>query len=229
MILIAVADDHPIFRKGLVDVVAGFEGIAVNIEAANGKELIHKLLHVETKPDICILDINMPEMNGYETAAAIRQQYPKIGILALSMYDTEFNIIKMLRNGANGYILKDDDPEKLKQAINSIYTTGFFLSNLVTGRMLTMLNDLREPYPLDLSENEHLFLKLCCTELTYKEIAEKMNLSPRTIDGYRETLFQKLQVTTRTGLVVFAIKAGLGAEKSGQQTSFVKNKVALKP
>lgn len=209
MIKVALADDHTILRKGVAEILSGFDGIEVAMQAANGKELIAKLESATEVPDVCIIDINMPEMNGYDTAAAIKKSWPKIKILALSMYDTELNIIKMLRNGANGYVLKDNDPEDLKVAIKEVHKNGFYHSELVTGRMLHLLHDTDSKVALDLNERELNFLKLCCTELTYKEIADQMFLSPRTIDGYREALFEKLQTTSRTGLVMYAIKAGL--------------------
>ncbi len=209
MIKIALADDHAILRKGVAEILARFEGFEVVLEAGNGKELLAKMEAAATLPDICIIDINMPEMNGYETTAAIKKAWPNVKVLALSMYDTELNIIKMLRNGANGYILKDNDPEDLRIAINEVHKNGFYHTELVTGRMLHLLHDAGSKVALDLPERELNFLKYCCTELTYKEIAEKMFLSPRTIDGYREALFEKLQTTSRTGLVMYAIKAGL--------------------
>ena len=209
MIKIALADDHAILRKGVAELLSGFEDMEVVAEAANGRELLARLEQAKELPDVCIVDINMPEMNGYETAAAIRKNWPGIKILALSMYDTELNIIKMLRSGANGYILKDNDPEDLRIAITQVYKNGFYHSELVTGRMLHLLHDPEKKAVLDLSERELNFLKLCCTELTYKEIADQMFLSPRTIDGYREALFDKLKITSRTGLVIYAIKAGM--------------------
>lgn len=125
------------------------------------------------------------------------------------MYDTELNVIKMLRNGANGYVLKDSDPEELRNAINAVNKDGFYHSDIVTGRMLHILHDPDGRINLELNEREMLFLKYCSTELTYKEIADEMCLSPRTIDGYREALFKKLNITTRTGLAMYSIKAGL--------------------
>lgn len=209
IIKVALADDHTMLRKGVAEILSGFDGIEVCMQAANGKELLARLEAATELPHVCILDINMPEMNGYETAAAIKQRWPKIKILALSMYDTELNIIKMLRNGANGYVLKDNDPEDLKVAIKEVHKHGFYHSELVTGRMLHLLHDPASKAALDLNDREITFLKYCCTELTYKEVAEKMFLSPRTIDGYREALFAKLQTTSRTGLAIYAIKAGL--------------------
>ncbi len=212
MIKIAIADDHTILRKGVVEILSKFDDFSVIMEANNGKELIAKL-KVGTLPDVCIVDINMPEMNGYDTASEIRKNWPDIKIFALSMYDTELNIIKMLRNGANGYVLKDSDPEDLKVAINKVVKDGFYHSDLVTGRMLSILHDPNGKMNIEMNDRELTFLGLCCTELTYKEIADQMFLSPRTIDGYRESLFKKLNITTRTGLAMYAIKAGVVSVK----------------
>jgi two-component system, NarL family, invasion response regulator UvrY len=209
MIHIALADDHAMLRKGVAGVLSQFENMKVVLEASNGKELLDKIQLAATKPDICILDINMPVLNGYDTAAELRKRWPEIKILALSMYDTELNVIKMLRNGANGYVLKDSDPEELRNAINAVNKDGFYHSDIVTGRMLHILHDPDGRINLELNEREMLFLKYCSTELTYKEIADEMCLSPRTIDGYREALFKKLNITTRTGLAMYSIKAGL--------------------
>lgn len=209
MIHIALADDHAMLRKGVAEMLSKFDNMKVVAEAGNGKELLAQLERIDPIPDVCIIDINMPEMNGYDTASAIKRNYPKMRILALSMYDTELNIIKMLRNGANGYLLKDADPEELRHAINAVYTNGFYYSDIVTGRMLNILHDPDGKTNVDLNAKELQFLKYCSTELTYKEIADEMNLSARTIDGYRETLFRKLNITTRTGLAMYAIKAGL--------------------
>ncbi|GAA4460540.1 response regulator transcription factor [Nemorincola caseinilytica] len=209
MIHIALADDHALIRKGVAEMLSKFSDIKVILEAGTGKELIAKMSNADPMPEVCIVDINMPEMNGYETATELKKRWPKVGILALSMYDTELNIIKMLRSGAHGYLLKDADPEELLQAIVSIHKHGFYYSDIVTGRMLNILHDPDGKTNVDLTDKELQLLKYCCTELTYKEIANEMNLSARTIDGYRETLFRKLNITTRTGLAMYAIKAGM--------------------
>jgi DNA-binding NarL/FixJ family response regulator len=211
MIKIALADDHAILRRGVAELISKFDNMSVIMEAGNGKELIAQMNEAPLKkmPDLCVLDINMPEMNGYETASIIHKNWPRIKILALSMYDTEMNIIKMLRNGAHGYVLKDAEPEELKKAINEIYTNGFYHSELLTERVLRLLHPYNSKPNELLTDNETTFLTLCCSEMTYKEIAERMSLSPRTIDGYRENLFLKLDITTRTGLVMYAIRAGL--------------------
>lgn len=209
MIKIALADDHAILRKGVAEILSKFENMSVIIEAGHGVELLSKMEAAPELPDVCILDINMPEMNGYDTAIEIKKRWPAIRMLALSMYDTELNVIKMLRNGANGYVLKDSDPEELRFAISEVHRHGFYHSELVTGRMLHILHDSENRMNAEMNDREKQFLEYCCTEFTYKEIADKMFLSPRTIDGYREALFKKLNVTTRTGLAVYAIKAGI--------------------
>ena len=207
-ILIALADDHAIVRKGLAELIDSMDDLQIVLDADNGRELMEKLKTANPLPHVCILDINMPEMNGYETAEAIRSQYEDMNILALSMYDNEFNIIKMLRAGAQGYLLKNVQPSELHRAIVDICEHGFYHSELVTGRMLRMLHD-RKVGRNELNENEEQFLSLCCSELTYKEIADKMHKSPRTIDGYREDLFAKMGINSRTGLVLYALKTGI--------------------
>ena len=162
------------------------------------------------EPNIVLLDINMPVMDGYATAAWIKTNYPEIKVLALSMYDDEEAIIKMLKNGARGYILKDSHPSELKAAIESLASKGFYYSEMVTGRLMRTIMDENGKAGEDgLSERESEFLKLAATEMTYKEIAEQMHLSPRTIDGYRDALFEKLSIKSRVGLVLYAIKNGI--------------------
>ncbi|HTN46237.1 MAG TPA: response regulator transcription factor [Flavipsychrobacter sp.] len=203
-IKIALADDHAMLRKSLKVVIDSMPEFEVVADEDNGQLLLEKLASTRELPDICIVDINMPRMNGYETTAALKKKFPDLKVLALSMYDNEQSIIRMLRAGASGYLLKDSEPEELKRALIEIFDHDFYQSDIVRGQMLRSIN--REK---DLSENELQFLKLCCTELTYKEIAEKMFKSPRTIDGYRDQLFVKLGATTRSGLVMYAIKTGL--------------------
>lgn len=209
MINIAIADDHTMFRRGVAEILSKFGDITVIIEASNGRDLITKIENGSTKPDICIVDVSMPEMNGYAATAEIRNRWPEIKILALSMLDSDLNIIQMLRNGAVGYVLKGSSPEELHTAILEVNKNGFYHSEIVTGRMLHKLHDRDDKLSMELNDRELQFLSLCCSELTYKEIAERMFLSVRTVDGYREALFKKLNVTTRTGLAIYSIKAGL--------------------
>jgi DNA-binding NarL/FixJ family response regulator len=156
----------------------------------------------------------MPEMDGYATTQWLKEHHPLVSVLALSMYDNEAAIIKMFRAGAKGYILKDSEPNELKAALDSIHSKGFYYSELVTGRLIHSINKMDDEKVStksngNLNERELEFLKLACTEMTYKEIADKMFLSPRTIDGYRDALFEKLQIKTRVGLVIYAIKNGV--------------------
>ena len=154
-------------------------------------------------------------MDGYDTTLWLKRNYPEIKVLALLMYDDEAAIIRMLKNGAKGYILKDSEPADLKMAIQCIMDRGFYHSELVSAKLIHTLNNFDAVGPesmsgfLNLTQRELDFLKFAATELTYKEIAEKMSLSPRTIDGYRDDLFQKLEVRSRVGLVLFAIKHGM--------------------
>ena len=206
---IALVDDHVILRNGLAAIVSKL-GYTVLFECSNGHQLINKL-DKNNQPDLILMDINMPEMDGYQTTLWLKNNYPLIRVLALSMYDDEKAIIRMIRNGARGYILKETDMQELKTAIDSVLTKGFHYSDLVTGRLIhSIANEDETDAPLlDLNEKEIEFLKLACSEMTYKEIALEMHLSPRTIDGYRDNLFEKLNIKSRVGLVMFAIKNGI--------------------
>jgi len=209
---IALADDHVLLRKGLADLVSK-QGYNVLFQADNGEEFLEKL-KTNSDPDIVLLDINMPKKDGYDTALWLKRNKPNIKVLALSMYDDENAIIRMLKNGARGYILKDAEPADLKAAIESVLNKGFHYSEMVTGKLIHTIHSMDEKdsdikNTLGLNEKEIKFLKLTATELTYKEIAEQMHLSPRTIDGYRDDLFEKLNIKSRVGLVLFAIKNGI--------------------
>ncbi|MES2479090.1 MAG: response regulator transcription factor [Bacteroidota bacterium] len=209
-IKLALADDHTLFRKGIEELIGDFENMEVLFSVCNGKELLNKLSSSASLPDVCLLDINMPELNGFETAKQIKEIWPGIHILAVSVYDSEFNIIGMLRAGAGGYILKDAQPDILRKAIEVLYSKGFYHSELVTGKVMRqIISKPKEVTPSELTQNEIQFLKLSCSEMTYKEIADKMGISHRTIDGYRDHLFQKLNIKSRTGLVMYALKTGI--------------------
>lgn len=205
-IKVALADDHTMFRRGLFSILKPYADIEVLFDAANGRELVDAIHAADIRPDICIIDINMPEMNGYDTARHIKKHFPKIKMLALSMYDDEDNIIKMLRNGANGYLLKDSEPDVLVDALKALHKQGFYHSELITADILKSINDVDM---LRLSSAEMDFLKMACTEMTYKEMSTAMAVSERTIDGYRDRLFHKLNVRSRIGLVMYAIRNGI--------------------
>ena len=210
-IKVALVDDHVLLRKGLAELIRNI-GYDVLFEADNGLDFQQKIKK-DNPPDLVMLDINMPEMDGFATAQWIKQNYPLVKTMALSMYDNENSIIRMFKAGARGYILKDSEPAELKAALDSILTKGFYYSELVTGKLIHSINKMDDDGDVknlvQLNAREIDFLKYACTEMTYKEIADKMFLSPRTIDGYRDDLFEKLNLKTRVGLVMYAIKNGI--------------------
>jgi DNA-binding NarL/FixJ family response regulator len=203
-----------LLRNALAALANSFEGYRVLFEADNGKEFIAQLAQ-HPAPDIVLLDITMPEMDGFETASWIRQNLPSTRVLVISVLDNDTAIISMLKQGAKGYILKDSKPAIFRQALDCIRNGGFFMNELVSHKMLNYVSGNEESRTMEqalvtqLTAKEIAFLKLACTEKTYKEIAEEMHISPRTVDGYRDDLFKKLEVVSRVGLVIFAIKNGL--------------------
>jgi two-component system invasion response regulator UvrY len=209
---IVLVDDHALLRKGLATLVKNL-GHEVLFEADNGKHFIENL-QPKFLPDIVLLDINMPEMDGYQTAGWIKANHPSIKTLALSMYDDENSIIRMLKNGAKGYLLKDSEPSELQDAIIALMKKGYYYSDLVSGKLINAINKIDDDGSdlknlIKLTNREIDFLKYTCTELTYKEIADELCVSPRTVDGYRGDLFEKLQVKSRIGLVIYAIRNGI--------------------
>jgi two-component system, NarL family, invasion response regulator UvrY len=210
---VVLVDDHVLLRNGLASLIRGFGEYDVLFEACGGKDLIRQLQNSRL-PDIILLDINMPEMDGYDTACWLRRNFPEIKVLALSMYDTDSAIVRMLKNGAKGYVLKDIDAGVLKVALDSVLEKGYYYTDMVTGKLIHTISTLDDPEMrmrrlLALNERELEFIKLVCTEWTYKEIADRMYLSPRTIDGYRDALFEKLNVRTRVGLAMYAVRSGI--------------------
>lgn len=208
---VAIIDDHILLRTALARLVNGFEGYIVLFEADNGKDLRAQIMQHHI-PDIVLLDVNMPEMDGFETTQWLHKNYPHIKVLVLSMLSDEKTIIKMFRLGAKGYLLKNTDHEELKKALDSVMNKNVYLSEYVSDKLVSGLHkdaDKEETKPVMLNDKEKEFLRWTCTELSYKEIAEKMFLSPRTIDDYRQTLFGKLKVHSRVGLVMYTIKNGI--------------------
>jgi two-component system invasion response regulator UvrY len=207
---VAIADDHVLLRSALARLINTFGGYNIMFEADNGKDLRNKINQHQV-PDIVLLDVNMPEMDGFETTQWLHKNYPFIKVLILSMISDEKTIIKMFRLGAKGYLLKNTEPEELNLALDTIMNKNVYLSAYVSEKLVSGLNnDVDTPVQeIVLNEKEREFLRWTCTELAYKDIAEKMNLSPRTIDDYRQSLFNKLKVHSRVGLVMYAIKNGI--------------------
>lgn len=206
---VALADDHAILRKGLVFIVNSFEQYEVTIDAADGQELIDKIEKADEKPDYCIMDIQMHGMNGYDATKIIKQKWPHIHVLALSMHQNEFTIMRMMRNGARGFLPKEAGPKDLRDAMDAMREGYVYYSNLLDEKIILRAQEGKESKMLDLTDTEINFLRYCCTDLVYKEIAPLMNLGQRTIDWYRDKMYEKLGVNTRTGLVLFAMQFGL--------------------
>jgi DNA-binding NarL/FixJ family response regulator len=209
MIKIALVDDHVVLRKSLAVLINMLQDFKVTIEAGNGEEFIEQLKE-KGLPDIALLDITMPVMDGVETARWIKQHHPQVKVVALSMIKNDLVVIRMLKNGARGYILKDCEPEELRDALHQVQEKGYYYNELLTPRMKA--NDKyisEEGLRSMMNEKELTFLRWTCTDKTYKEIADEMGVSVRTVDGYRDALFQKLNVTTRVGLAIYAIRNGI--------------------
>ncbi|MBE7169982.1 MAG: response regulator transcription factor [Williamsia sp.] len=208
---IALVDDHILLRDALANVVNGFDNCEVVIRANNGNDLIQQLKS-KLAPHLIILDINMPVMDGYETARWIKENHPDIHIIVLTMFDSELALIRLLQSGVKAFLKKDTHPKELLFAIESVMDSGFYYSQNSSGKLA---NAFRNPgksfttYPVMLTDNEITFLKFSSTEMTYKEIATEMFISPRTVDNYRDQLFDKLNIRSRVGLAMYAIKNGI--------------------
>ncbi|KAA9338963.1 response regulator transcription factor [Adhaeribacter soli] len=205
---VVIVDDHKLFRKGILELVNDFEGFSVAWEAEHGKDFINKL-EQDNLPEIILLDISMPVMDGYQTAEWLTKHYPDIKVLALSMHNDDNSILRMLKCGVNGYILKNADPSELEKALRTLETQGTYYSSKVAELAIKSLNNKKKEVRPDLSAREIEFLKLVCTELPYKSFAPLLNIHPRVVESTRETLFRKLEVESRVGLVIYAIRHGI--------------------
>jgi DNA-binding NarL/FixJ family response regulator len=202
-IKIALVDDHRLFRSGIASLINNLNGYGVLFEAANGQELTQKITP-RNKPDIVLLDINMPVMDGVHTAKWLHDVYPEIHIVVLSMHEDPEKVLTMLKLGVKGYLLKDAEPHEFEQALRKVAKGEVYYPEFVTRLLLSSFNQATPDVKLNARELE--FLKMASTELTYKEIADQMSISVRTVDGYRDALFEKLHVKSRVGLVLYAIK-----------------------
>lgn len=204
---IGIVDDHQLFLKSLSMMLKSFQVYQVVLEGLNGKEVQTKLSLLDTPPDIMLIDVNMPIMNGVETAKWLHNNYPQMKLVALSMNDNDSIVIEMIKAGCCAYLLKETHPNELEKALQEIHTKGYYnadTSNINFRRLL-----ISEKESVNITEKERQFLQHASSDLTYKEIAALMFLSERTIDGYRETLFNKLNVQSRVGLVMEALRKGL--------------------
>jgi len=203
---IIIVDDHMLFSQALNGLISNFNEFNVLTVLNNGKELVDYFSTNNKLPQIVLMDIQMPIMNGIEATQWLKENKPEMKVLALSMEANEDTILKMLRAGAKGYLLKDIHPSILQHALNEVHSKGFYYTENVTSTLLNSIDKPEQSNAIILKERELEFLKLCCSEMTYKQIAEHMFLSPKTVENYREALFEKLEAKTRIGLVLYAIR-----------------------
>jgi len=217
-ITLAIADDHELVRRGLILLLNNYEEFKVIFEAPNGKLLIDWLRNCKIYPDIVLVDVGMPIMNGFETTSVITSEFTTIKVVALSVYDDALTVNKMIESGANAYLLKDAAPSQVMETLLHVNNTGYYYSQHVMESILSAKSFPNNTasynkvilQPTDiLTARELEFIKKCCSEKTYKEIADEMQISQRTVDGYRESVFSKLNLKSRSGVVVFAFNNGL--------------------
>ena len=212
---LALVDDHKLFRKGLISLIDMVcSDCRILFEADNGKDLQQKIVK-DKQPDIIIMDINMPGMDGFAAVEWLNNNFPLIKILVVSMVEKEESIVRMLKLGVKGYLSKDVEPAVFVEALNEIMNKGFYYTDFITGKLVHSLqnenntDDTKQKALQLMTDNEREFLQFACSELTYNEIADRMYKSPKTIDGYRNSLFEKFNVKSRVGLAIYAIRHGL--------------------
>ena len=201
---VVVVDDHTLLSQAIGGLVNDFDHFKTLYLCKNGRELLDKLQSPENIPDIVLMDVNMPILNGMETTQILKEKYPQINVLALSIEENEETILQMLRAGAKGYLMKGTKKQILEQALTQVMEQGFYHTNTVAKILVGTLDKKTSEH--ELKEREIEFIKLACTEMTYKEIADKMCVSPKTIEGYRDSIYTKLHLKNRIGLVLYAIR-----------------------
>lgn len=204
---VVVVDDHNLLSEAIGNLVNDFDHFNLLYTCKNGQDLLEKLKFPDKIPNIVLMDINMPILNGIETTKILTEKYPDINVLALSIEENENTILKMLRAGAKGYLMKDTKKEILEEALNQVIDKGYYHTNTISKLLIGSLT--KDETAVQLKEREVEFIKHACTEMTYKEIAGKMFLSPKTIEGYRDSIYEKLNLKNRIGLVLYAIRNGL--------------------
>lgn len=206
---IVIIDDHTLIANALSSIISNFNQFEVLYVCENGADLQEKLKS-KPAPNIVLLDITMPIMNGFETAKWLKATHPNILVMALSMQDDEQSLIKMIKNGSKGYMLKNVHPTDLEKALNNLVENGHYFPEWAASKVFTSIHEdtIDASSKLNLSDREVEFLKYTVTEMTYKQISEKMFCSPRTVENYRDNLFEKLELKTRVGLAVYALKNG---------------------
>jgi two-component system invasion response regulator UvrY len=212
LIKVGMADDHVLLRNALASLIDSFGDCRVIHQSGTGLELTENMRDYGI-PDVVLLDLNMPDMNGFETALWLQKNHPDLPVLMLTMYDSELTLIQLLQAGVKGFLKKDIHPSELKFAIHSVVESGYYYSSHTTGKLVNLFrntpNNSMAVYRSILTDQELQFLRFICSDMTYKEIAGQMGLNPRTVDTLRDQLFTKLDVKSRVGLAMVAIKHGV--------------------
>ena len=212
VIKVAIADDHKIFRKGVILSLRPYSNIKFVQEAENGEELLAGL--AESAPDVILMDLRMPLKDGIETTKIVSKQYPNIYVLVLSMHEDERFVSHLMENGANGYLLKNAEPQEIRRAIMDVYEKGYYLNNFVNRILIKKAHAKQKSLPslssdITISDKEKEVLQFICMEFTAQEIAQKMNISPRTVEAIKDRLMERFGSKNTAGLVFFAVKNNL--------------------
>ena len=208
---IVITDDHKLFRKGIRALLEGFSFIGKVYEAGNGEELINLLKNTQPVPMLILLDIKMPVMDGIEAHKKIRQLFPELKVVILTMEDDQQFILHLIMEGVNGYLLKNSDPEELETALRKLLRNDYYFPSEMTHLVLKSVGRKNNTAAAvtEFTEKELQILTLICKECTAPEIAEELNLSTRTVEGYRSKLLEKTNTKNLAGLVVYALKNNL--------------------
>jgi DNA-binding NarL/FixJ family response regulator len=212
VIKVAIADDHKIFRKGVILSLRPFTNIKFVLEASNGEELLNQVPVAE--PDVILMDLRMPVKDGIETTKQISKDYPHIHVIVLSMYEDERFVPHLMENGAQGYLLKNAEPQEIRKAIMDVFEKGYYLNNFVNRILLKKAHSKQKAAPsltteITLNERERDVLKYICMEFTAQEIAQKMDISNRTVEAIKDRLMERFGSKNTAGLVFFAVKNNL--------------------
>ncbi len=204
-----MAEDETVLREPLCDMMNSWENCKVILQVSNGRELMEKI-DPKNLPDLLLVDLKMPVMNGYETMAAVKKSYPEIKLLVLSFYNSEEVICKIINEGAHGFVAKCDDVAIFKKAIHEIMKTGFYFTDPIAARLMKQrLQTGNIVTSNSISDKEISFLKCLITNKTYKEIARNMKIPDRQVEYIRNTLFDRFEVNSRTALAVLALQKGI--------------------
>ena len=212
LIKVAIADDHKIFRKGVILSLRQYTNIKFVLEAENGEELLNGL--PEHLPDVILMDLRMPLNDGIEATKIVSKNYPNIHIIVLTMYEDERFVSHLMENGANGYLLKSAEPSEIRKAIQEVMSRGYYLNNYVNRILLKKSHSKQKTIPslnseVVLNDKEREVIKLLCMEFTAAEIAQKMEISPRTVEAIKDRLMERFGAKNTAGLVFFAVKNNL--------------------